>query len=133
MMKNTPLQIVNEMFGTKGELDDVSHEEKQKIQKSNKEQLVAKVIELIGNTKEEKQRLQKSLQFQTNKKLLRLYKVGNAVKEQFGTKEKLVDNIVKLQSKVTDLPYKNKLLTFSLPKLMDLFRVSEKKSGELDE
>lgn len=108
-MKKSPLQMVKEQFGTK-------------------EKLVDKVVELIEKGKEERTALRERLLTASNKKLLRLHSIGEEVKRRFGTKEKLVEAFLVLENRVKDLPYKEKLLTFSLPKLMDMLKGSEKRS-----
>jgi len=108
-MKNiSPLKIVKEKFGSK-------------------EKLVEKVVDLIAQTKDESEELKEKLSTAANAKLLKLYEVGNELKEKFGSKEKLVENILTVQNRIKDNPYKEKLMNYSIPRLMDMFKGLKKK------
>ena len=108
-MKNlSPLKTVKEKFGSK-------------------EKLVEKVVELIAQTKEESEDLKERLATAANAKLLKLYETGTELKEKFGSKEKLVENILSIQNRIKDNPYKEKLMTYSIPKLMDMVKGLNKK------
>jgi hypothetical protein len=56
----------------------------------------------------------------SNTQLLRLQKVVETVKTQFGSREKLIEAIGTAQNKSKDKDYLAKLATFPLPRLLDL-------------
>ncbi|MBU1218242.1 hypothetical protein KKF34_14270 [Myxococcota bacterium] len=108
MAKISPLQIVKEKFGSK-------------------EELAKKVVDLIAKGKEEKDNLQEKLRTAANTQLLRLYEIAQEVQTKYKTKEGMVERILELQNKVKDLPHKEKLLSLSLPRLLDMVKRFEKK------
>lgn len=109
----SPLQKVKERFGSK-------------------EKLAQAVLDLFKQVKEEKEDLQDRIKTAANTQLLRLHEVATQVRERFGSKEKLVEHLLSLQNRVKDAGYREKLASFSLPKLMDMVRRIEKstKSGQ---
>jgi hypothetical protein len=110
MVKKTPLQQVNDQHG-------------------GKEKLVDKLLGLIERGEEAKDELRTRLLRSSNTQLLRLHKVSTAVKEQFGGKEKLVDAVLGLMKKAKDTDYRDKLLTYTPARLLDLFRTWKKKAA----
>jgi hypothetical protein len=109
MNKLSPLQMVKEQFETK-------------------ENLVNKVVELLAKGKDEKDELKEKLLVSTNKKLIRLFNVGTEIKNDFGSKEKLIEKILSLKDKIKDTPYKEKISKFSLPRLLDMAKSIQKKN-----
>ncbi len=104
----SPLQMVKERFGSK-------------------EKLAQAVADLFAQVKEERENLKERLLTAANTQLLRLHEVSTQVKERFGSKEKLIDHVLTLQNRMKDAGYREKLASFSLPRLMDLVRRFEKK------
>lgn len=92
----------------------------------SKEKLAQAVADLFAQVKEEKEDLKDRLKTAANTQLLRLHEVATQVKERFGSKEKLVEHLLALQNRVKDAGYREKLASFSLPRLMDMVRRFEK-------
>ena len=61
-----------------------------------------------------------------NSKLIRLHKMGRAVAERWGSKDKLVDALLLLQRRGKDEDYRSKLSTLPLGKLYDQFHSLER-------
>jgi hypothetical protein len=108
MSKKTPLQQVNDQHG-------------------GKEKLVDKLLGLLERGEEAKDDLRARLLTASNAKLLRLHEVANEIKGRFGSKEKLVEAILALMNRVKDVDYRDKLLTLTPNRLMDLYRSKQKK------
>ncbi len=100
----------------------------QKVQKlhGGKEQLVDKITEVLERGEESKDDLKKRLQSSSNTKLLRLLETATELKDRFGTKEKLVDAILAQASRKGDKDYRQKLLSWSPARLLDLHRSKER-------
>ena len=78
-MKNkTPMQIVNEKFGSR---DD----------------LVKKILSLVGEKSGGD--MHSSLNATTNSKLLKLHSTANLINKKFGSRKKMIDSIVKIDFK----------------------------------
>ncbi len=106
MAKETPMAAMKRQYGSKEQLVDQLT--------SNLEQ---------GDEAELKERLKTA----SNKQLLRLMKVSQAVKEQ-GGKAALIDKLVGAQGRSKDEDYKTKLSSYSLPRLFDLTRAAERRA-----
>lgn len=105
-MALSPLQIVKEKFGGRAQL--VS-------------QLVGLVDKQNGDAGEAQ--IKSRLMGLSNAKLLRLYRVEQAVRERFGDREKLVASIVDARKKgglTVDDAFKAKLAGFTKARLLDL-------------
>jgi hypothetical protein len=105
-MSASPLQAVAKSFGDRAKLVD---------------QLAGMVDKLNGDTTTDD--VKSRLSGLSNKKLLRLYKVEQTVRERFGDREKLVQHILAARKKAgftTDENYKAKLAFFSKARLLDL-------------
>ncbi|HEY8379750.1 MAG TPA: hypothetical protein VIK91_24840 [Nannocystis sp.] len=102
MPKNTPLQNVKKLFGSK-------------------DQLVAKVAELLPSSfaGESVEDYKKRLKYVANSKLLRLAEIGEKVKKLGGV-QALIDRIAELKGHAKDKDYKAALAKFSVPRLVDL-------------
>jgi hypothetical protein len=109
MSSKTPLQQVNDQHG-------------------GKEKLVDKLLGLVERGEEPKDELRVRLLTASNTKLLRLFAVTNEVKERFGDKEKLVEAILGFMNRVKDVDYREKLLSLSPSRLVDLYRTWHKKA-----
>lgn len=109
-MRPTPLQSVKKNF-------------------ESREKLAAELAGMVekqhgdSSTEEVKARLMGL----TNKKLLRLYKVEQKVRERFGDKDKLVAHIVdarKAAGHTADDAFKSKLESYSKARLLDMTRMT---------
>lgn len=112
--KLTPVQTTNEAHGSK-------------------EKLVDQLVSLLGSIQksdEDKDSIKTRLLAASNKKLLRLFQVGSAIKEKFGSIEKLAEETARAAGRAKDAPYIAKLKTFATARLFDLFRVSSKTKGQ---
>ncbi len=99
-MKKSPFLLVKEQF-------------------ESKEKLVRELMKF--STKlfdrpedQEKDALEKMLLKASNQKLLKLHHLGKAVEKQWGSKEKLVDALLKHQNRAKDKDYREKLLGRSI-------------------
>lgn len=70
----------------------------------------------------------KGLDSVSNKKLLRLHTVLSAVKEKFGSREKLVDAILSQEKRAKDDGFKSRLTRFSTPRLFDMYNVGARRA-----
>lgn len=105
-MRATPLQTVKKSFENKAKLV---------------EQLAQSVDKQRGDTTPEQ--VKARLMGLSNKKLLRLYKVEQKVRERFGDREKLLQHIVdarKAGGLTADAAFRTKLETFTKARLLDL-------------
>lgn len=68
----------------------------------------------------------KGLAHVSNAKLLRLHATFTAVKEKFGTRDKLIDAILKLENR-KDPGFRTRLSAYPVPRLWDLYKSSEKR------
>jgi hypothetical protein len=97
----------------------------------SKEKLVDKLVGLLSTitgTSESKDDLKARLLAVSNKKLLRLLEVGGEIKSKFGNVEKAAEAVAKTLGRAKDADYVKKLKTFAPAKLLDLYRVAEKKA-----
>jgi hypothetical protein len=69
----------------------------------------------------------KGLEHVSNAKLLRLHATFTAVKEKFGTRDKLVAAILELDKRTKDDGYKTRLLGYPVPRLFDLYNSTAKR------
>lgn len=106
MKKSTPLQTVNEKFGSKEKLIEAVVSGL-----SGEDDLAARVATL------------------SNKKLLRLKLVIDSVNDEFGSKDKLVEAIAGEKGQPKDKDYTEKLASYSLPKLLDMARAARKRQS----
>ena len=109
VMSKSPLSIVKERFG-----DDP---------KKAKEKLVAAVKKAAGKDLWlDRLNEDKGLEHVSNKKLLHLEQVLEAVGKEVGSREKLVDAIAKAQGRQKDEAYKAGLSEESTPALWDRYQ-----------
>ncbi len=109
MVKKTPLQQVNEQHG-------------------GKEKLVDKLLGILDRGEESKDEFRSRLLAISNSKLLRLFNVSTEINERIGGKEKLIDTILGFMNRTKDSKYRDKLLTLTQTRLIDLYRSWQKKS-----
>ena len=93
-----------------------------------KEKLVDKLLGMLDRGEEAKDEFRTRLLRASNTQLLRLFKVSSELKERFGDKEKLVEAILGLMKKAKDTDYREKLLSYTPTRLLDLFHSWQKKS-----
>jgi hypothetical protein len=63
----------------------------------------------------------------SNRKLLHLYEVVSRVKSDFGSRSKLVDEILSLQKRLKDGDYRTGLERFSTPALWEKYQAAKKR------
>ncbi len=104
LMKKSPLALMKERF-------------------ENKEGLVKAVRSLAtGDLFIERVNKDKGLELISNAKLLKLHETLTSVQKQFGSRDKLVGEVLKLEKRVKDAGYKARLEKFSTPRLFDIYR-----------
>jgi hypothetical protein len=86
----------------------------------SKAELAEAVARAIATQGQDAGALAARLKGATNAQLLRLKRVADAVKEKWGSREKLIDAIGAAYKKSKDQDYLAKLGTYSLPRLVDL-------------
>ena len=116
VMSNSPLSIVKARFG-----DDP---------KKAKEQLVAAVKKVAGKDLWlDRLNEEKGLQHVSNRKLLHLEEVLEAVRKAFGSRDKLIGEIAKLQGRAKDGDYMTRLGEESTPSLWDRYQAVQSNSS----
>jgi hypothetical protein len=86
----------------------------------SKAALAKAIAPLVARGDEDVDALEVRLKKASNAQLLRLQRASLAVKDRFGTRDKLIEAIGAAQKKSKDKDYLAKLATFSLPELLDL-------------
>lgn len=71
----------------------------------------------------------KGLAHVSNAKLLRLLTTFTTVKEKFGTRAKLIDQIAEIEKRSKDDGYKARLGKYPVPRLFDLYKASAKRAA----
>ncbi|MCK6547931.1 hypothetical protein L6R52_18915 [Myxococcota bacterium] len=105
-MRQTPLQTIKKNFESRAKLIETLAGQ---VDKQNGDTTDAQVKARLGGL--------------TNKKLLRLYKVEQKVREQFGDRAKMIQHIVDMRTKAgltADAAFRAKLETFTKARLLDL-------------
>jgi len=108
MANETPLQAVKRLY-------------------QSKEKLIDKVVDVAREADEEVAEVKERLATVSNKKLLRLAEVGKAIKEKYGSKDKLVAAVSQAVGKAKDKDYVTRLKQFSSVKLLDMARGAERR------
>lgn len=105
MSKKSPLQQVKEQFGSKKALAD-------------------QLIPVLDRTRagESDEDFARRIQAASNKQLLRMFAVEKAVKDQFGSRDGLIDAIVKAKFGKENADYRNALAKNTKARLLDLHR-----------
>jgi hypothetical protein len=115
-MSKSPLSIVKERFG-----DDP---------RKAKEKLVAAVKKAAGKDLWlDRLNEEKGLQHVSNRKLLHLEQVLEAVSKEIGSRDKLIGEIAKLQGRANDEDYKTRLGEESTPSLWDRYQAVQSNSS----
>lgn len=110
MATQTPLQRVKEEYGSKDKLVDA-------------------LMSLVTRKGESKDQLKTRLKTASNDKLLRLHRTHTTIKEQFGDKEKLVDALLAAKNRTKDNDYREKLLSYSPGRLLDMHRSTQRRAN----
>jgi hypothetical protein len=63
----------------------------------------------------------------SNAKLLRLHTILSQVKETFGTRAKLIDELLALESRTKDGGLRKRLEAYPVPRLYDLYKATKKR------
>lgn len=71
----------------------------------------------------------KGLERVSNRKLLHLHAVLTDVKEQFGSRAKLIDAICELEKRTKDEGYRERLGRWSTPRLFDWYKSVKKRAA----
>ncbi|MGM0556994.1 MAG: hypothetical protein ACQEVA_11495 [Myxococcota bacterium] len=104
MAKLSPLQRVREEHGSKAEL-------------------AGKVIGILERPEDElEQEFDHRIHTMSNAKLLRLWNAHQRVENEYGGKASLVEKIVSARFSGGNDDYEAKLMSFTLPKLLDVAR-----------
>lgn len=69
----------------------------------------------------------KGLKHVSNAKLLRLHTIFSELKEQFGSRTKLIDAILELEGRSKDEGYRSRLDRYPAPRLYDLHRSTKRR------
>jgi len=120
--RKSPLQLVNEQFGSKAKL---------------LEALSGFVSEdlWLGRTKDDRnskdddrKSSSKDLARVSNAKLARLHKIFSEVQKEFGSREKLIGSILEAENRAKDEGYKKRLSAFPVPRLLDVYKSAKKRA-----
>ena len=115
-MKKSPLQTVKDRFG-----DD---------RKEAKAKLVAAVRELAeGGLWVDRTNEDKGLELVSNQKLLHLHDVLTQVKSSFGSRDALIDDIVKVENRTKDATYRKHFEEWPTPRLWDYHQAAKKRAS----
>jgi hypothetical protein len=109
MASKTPFTLVKEKFGDKSKLV-------QAVEKFTGEDL------WVSRTNEDK-----GLAHVSNAKLLRLHATFSLVKEKFGTRDKLIDAILELETRSKDAGLRQRLSMWPIPRLFDAYKSATKR------
>lgn len=63
----------------------------------------------------------------SNAKLIKLHQTFTAVKEQFGTRAKMIDAVLEIEKRTTDDGYKSRLSGWPVPRLWDHYKSAKKR------
>lgn len=114
MASKSPLAIVKERFGDKAKLVE-------SVKGFATEDLwLGRVSSDRGGTK--------GLEHVSNAKLLRLHATFTEVKGKFGTRAKLIEELLTVLNRTKDQGYKKRLEAYPVPRLYDLFKASSKRA-----
>ena len=70
----------------------------------------------------------RGLEHVSNAKLLRLHAVLSAVKEKFGTRAKLIDEVLATENRSKDAGLRKRLEAYPVPRLFDLYKSLAKRA-----
>ncbi len=109
-MKKTPLQQVTERFETKEKLVEAVE------QLATDELWIDRFNEVKG------------LMSVSNQKLLRLHDVLTEVKKEFGSRDKLIAQILELENRVKDEGLKGRYAKYPTPRLLDVYKAAARRA-----
>jgi hypothetical protein len=66
----------------------------------------------------------------SNRKLLHLHDLLSRVKERFGSRKKLIEELLKIENRLKDGDYRARLEGHGTPRLWDLYQAAEKRAGK---
>ena len=105
-MKKSPLAIMKDKMG-------------EQDRAKAKAKLVEAVRKLAGSDLWVERFSDKGVEHVSNKKLLHLHDLLTRVKDEFGSRDGLLDAILKLEKREKDEGYKSRLTAWSTPRLVD--------------
>jgi len=110
VMKKTPRQTVAERF-------------------NDKESLV-QAVEKLGTDELWLDRVNdnKGLKRVSNRKLLHLHDLLTQIKTQFGSRKKLIDELLRSETREKDGDYRTRLERYSTPRLWDLYQAATRRA-----
>ncbi len=121
-MKPSPLQVAKKRFG-------VDEKDPTKARKAAKAKLVSAVKALADEGLWiDRVNAGKGLDSVPNKKLLRLLDTLEAVKAEFGSRDKLIDGIVALEGR-KDPGFRARFERWPTPRLWDAYRAAKKRAN----
>ena len=113
MASKSPLEIVKERFGEKAKLIEA-------VKAFATEELwVARTNADRGGDR--------GLEHVSNAKLIKLHDTFAAVKEKFGTRDKLIEAILVLEKRSKDAGFKKHLEAYPVPRLFDRYKTAAKR------
>jgi len=101
---------------------------KMKALYGGKDKLVDKIAGSLTHEGADEDTIKGRLASASNQQLLRLASVAEAVKKAYGSRDKLVDSLVKQLGRAKDKDFLGKLAGFSLPHLYDLAKSAERRA-----
>lgn len=66
----------------------------------------------------------------SNKKLLRLHDVLTEVKNEFGSRAKLIDAVMEVEGRAKDADYRTRLEAYAVPRLYDQYKSGKKRAAK---
>ena len=115
----SPLAIVKDKFGDKAKLVEA-------VKAFGTEEL------WLGRTSKDRGH-ERGLEHVSNAKLLRLHAVLSDVKHQFGTRAKLVDEILAAENRSKDTGLRKRYEAYPVPRLYDLYKSVKKRAAAKSE
>ena len=113
MATKAPVTLVKEKFGDKAKLVDA-------LKALATEEL------WLGRTNADTGG-SRGLEHVSNAKLLRLHATFTEVKEKFGTRGRLVDEVVALEGRSKDAGFKKRIEAYPVPRLFDMYKSLSKR------
>ncbi len=111
----SPLATVKEKFGDKTKLVEAA-------------KALATEELWLGRTSADRGN-DRGLEHVSNAKLLRLHAVFSEVKEKFGSRAKLIDEVLSAENRSKDAGLRKRLEAYPVPRLYDLLKSTKKRSA----